>query len=100
MTVMGEVPDDMGTKQVGAAGKVGTVIGASVGDVAKDEEIIRLRTELKIARAGTGEFQEAQRAVTVKSGDMGQEMQKLQDTILQLEKEKASMKGGSGACSI
>jgi hypothetical protein len=98
MTVMGEVPDDMGTKQASAAGKMGTVTGMSVGDVAKDEEIIRLRTELKIARASAGE--EAQRAATAKLGDMGQEMQKLREKILQLEKEKASMKSGSSACSI
>jgi hypothetical protein len=127
MTVMGEIPDDMGTKQAdAAASRAKTLTGAGMGDAGKDEEINRLRNELKAAKAGstggtggTGGTNDESAKLTVElekeklatkaaearataalSGDMGQEVQKLQEKISQLEKEKASMKGGSGACSI
>jgi hypothetical protein len=127
MTVMGEIPDDMGTKQGGRgpAGRMKTLTGVGVEDSAKDEEIVRLRNELKAAQGsavpthtngGGGDDlaklkadleKEKQatkaadaRALAAMSGDVGSEVQKLQEKIAQLEKEKASMKGGSGACSI
>jgi hypothetical protein len=129
MTVMGEIPDDMGTKQGdrGPAGRMKTLTGVGVEDTAKDEEIVRLRNELKAAKAAQGAVpmhtnggggddlaklkadleKEKQatkaadaRAVAAMSGGMGPEVQKLQEKISQLEKEKAAMKGGSGACSI
>jgi hypothetical protein len=123
MTVMGEIPDSMGHKHAGAVGNMGgTITGAGVGEIAKDEEIIRLRNQLKAAKAGGGggtgggddseklradlekekqaRMDAEKRAVAAASGDLGAEMQKLQDKISQLEMEKAAMKGGSGACTL